>query len=548
MMKYILLSFFFVANISFSQNKNELSNTSFFELAQEIKNNVTDSLKATNFIELYINKAKKVNDTLNIATGLYYKTLLGGNYRYRISVLDSIINLTKNTKGLSYPSIAFMDKGIIFYNRRQFSDALNNYLLADKYNHDKNEFLNYSLKFNIGSLKLRIDENKEALYLIEDCTNYIERNNIREKNPKQYLNHIIFLANAYRKNNLIEESINQVNLGYAESIKMQDEHYENSFRILKGILSLHNNQPDYNIALYDLTKGADYMKQTNFVPNLAFAYYYLGKTYELKRETSKSISYYKKVDSLFGINKNLSPELMDSYARLIEFYKKENNSSKELFYIKKIISLDSLYKSQYKYLINNIKVEYEIPKLLQKHDSIIEKIENKNKTNKHIFLLILSLIILVFLILFVYQRRFFTHKLYLFMEKNKKSKLIKKNKELPFEISNEIEMKLNFFEKSFDFLNEELTLSKLALMLGTNTNYLSKVINKRNRNFATYIKELRIEYAYEELRKNSKLRNYTIKAIASECGFKRSESFSKAFYKKYNMYPSNYIKQIKSDS
>ncbi len=64
--------------------------------------------------------------------------------------------------------------------------------------------------------------------------------------------------------------------------------------------------------------------------------------------------------------------------------------------------------------------------------------------------------------------------------------------------------------------------------------------------FTSYIKEKRIAYRAGQLRTNKKMRKYSIKAIAHESGFKTAESFSKAFYKKYRIYPSYYIKQLEN--
>ncbi len=85
----------------------------------------------------------------------------------------------------------------------------------------------------------------------------------------------------------------------------------------------------------------------------------------------------------------------------------------------------------------------------------------------------------------------------------------------------------------------------MAKSFGTNYTYLSKVINlQKGKHFSNYINDLRIVYAYQELKKDPKLRNYTIKAIAKECGFKSAESFSKAFLKKTGIYPSHFIKSL----
>ena len=94
-------------------------------------------------------------------------------------------------------------------------------------------------------------------------------------------------------------------------------------------------------------------------------------------------------------------------------------------------------------------------------------------------------------------------------------------------------------------MSQEITLNEVAKSFGTNSTYLSKVINlEKGKNFSHYINDLRIDYTVEELKDNLRFRKYTIKAIANESGFKSAESFSKTFYKKYGIYPSYYIKQL----
>lgn len=97
--------------------------------------------------------------------------------------------------------------------------------------------------------------------------------------------------------------------------------------------------------------------------------------------------------------------------------------------------------------------------------------------------------------------------------------------------------------------NTSINLNSLAKNMGTNSNYLSKIINfHKGDNFSTYLSDLRIEYTIEALQKQSKLREYTIKTIAHEVGFGNTESFTKAFYKKTGLYPSYFIKQLKKNN
>lgn len=121
-----------------------------------------------------------------------------------------------------------------------------------------------------------------------------------------------------------------------------------------------------------------------------------------------------------------------------------------------------------------------------------------------------------------------------------------KNKiELPNEIINEVLNSLEKFENKSEFLNPNVKLNLVAKRIGTNSSYLSKIINyHKQKNFANYINDLRIDYCVKQLRKDSKLRKYAIKNIAEEVGFTNVQSFSRAFYKKTGIQPSYFLKEI----
>ncbi|MBU7570539.1 MAG: AraC family transcriptional regulator, partial [Flavobacterium sp.] len=79
-------------------------------------------------------------------------------------------------------------------------------------------------------------------------------------------------------------------------------------------------------------------------------------------------------------------------------------------------------------------------------------------------------------------------------------------------------------------------------------NYLSKVINHyRNKNYNTYLNDLRIEYIVELLKSQSRYRNYTIKALADEAGFSTPQHFSKAFFASTGIYPSYFLNELNKD-
>ncbi|MCH9660523.1 MAG: helix-turn-helix domain-containing protein [Bacteroidetes bacterium] len=113
------------------------------------------------------------------------------------------------------------------------------------------------------------------------------------------------------------------------------------------------------------------------------------------------------------------------------------------------------------------------------------------------------------------------------------------------EVVNDIMTRLKQFEKEKRFLSPDVNLQGLAKEFQTNYNYLSRIINHiKGKNFSTYINDLRVSYIYTELKTNSLYKMYTVKAIGYEIGFRSTECFSKAFHKKYHMYPSHYLKQL----
>jgi AraC-like DNA-binding protein/lipopolysaccharide biosynthesis regulator YciM len=113
------------------------------------------------------------------------------------------------------------------------------------------------------------------------------------------------------------------------------------------------------------------------------------------------------------------------------------------------------------------------------------------------------------------------------------------------ETRTEILDKLIKLEEKKLFLKQDFTLHNVAKKLKTNTAYLSKIVNSElDKNFSSYVNELRINYIIIELKNNAKLRSYSINAIAEEIGYKSPESFTKYFKIATGISPSIYIKKI----
>ncbi|PKF73649.1 helix-turn-helix domain-containing protein [Chryseobacterium sp. PMSZPI] len=107
---------------------------------------------------------------------------------------------------------------------------------------------------------------------------------------------------------------------------------------------------------------------------------------------------------------------------------------------------------------------------------------------------------------------------------------------------------LNTFEQKKKYLVKDISLLHMARECGTNTAYLSKVINhyKKN-NFASYLNDLRLNHAVELWKNTPKLRYKSIQGMADMVGFNTAQSFSKKFNEKYKISPTHFLKDLNQD-
>ncbi|MET3730742.1 helix-turn-helix domain-containing protein [Moheibacter stercoris] len=108
---------------------------------------------------------------------------------------------------------------------------------------------------------------------------------------------------------------------------------------------------------------------------------------------------------------------------------------------------------------------------------------------------------------------------------------------------------LRKFEASQKYTNKDMSLSVLAGQLNTNTKYLSEIINRqKNKNFSSYINELRIKYITEKLRNDPNYLNYKVSYLAEECGFSSHSTFTTVFKSVVGVSPAIFIELIKEDN
>ena len=320
---------------------------------------------------------------------------------------------------------------------------------------------------------------------------------------------------------------------------------------------------------------------------LANNYMGMGKTYmEMKKVDSTQICYDRARDNIYPVkDKVVQVYLLKSYGEL--YYSKGDYSK----------AIDSLEKAQKVIFFDGFGLKGTVHELLaksyakkgdhinsEKYYSLLEgsKKQRDNELNgatsvaftdskkemldiinyqerrKKIFILALIIIVLIFCVLILVSR----HR----AQKNKKryleiikimklesrekkqnsgdnSNFIRSSSSITEEKEKELLMKLTEFENSKRIISKNLTIASLASQLETNTTYLSEIVNRhKNKNFNSYINELKIKYIINKIHTDSKYHTYKIAYLAEECGLPYS-SFVSVFKEYTGMTPSAFLRQ-----
>ncbi|MCB7480305.1 helix-turn-helix domain-containing protein [Christiangramia sediminis] len=282
----------------------------------------------------------------------------------------------------------------------------------------------------------------------------------------------------------------------------------------------------------------------------AIKLYYLGKIEKHFGNEKAATTYFKTIDSIVSSTEDPFDEVKDVYQQLIISSILEDDEKEQIDYIEKLIYYDSVLSSEHENIANQAVVAYDIPDLKR------QKLKAENQLQaKNIYVALIAILagLAMLMGLYFYMRsRKMNTRLKLLMQGSEmgeeKTKTITEHpSSVPEEIRKDILEKLAVFETSEGFMSKDLDMYGLAQQIGTNTTYLSTVINHYKKiSFPTYIKDLKIKAAINQLSKNPDLLKYNYQGLAEVFGFKTGESFSKAFYKKTGVYPSKFLNELKS--
>lgn len=120
----------------------------------------------------------------------------------------------------------------------------------------------------------------------------------------------------------------------------------------------------------------------------------------------------------------------------------------------------------------------------------------------------------------------------------------KSGSRLPEELRNELlNTILHVMENTEAYCDSDFGIEKLATMVGSNSRYVSQVINDvYKENFRTFLNSYRVKKAMTRMNDEKGYGHYTIRAIAESVGYKSQANFINVFTKVTGIKPSTYQK------
>ncbi len=305
-----------------------------------------------------------------------------------------------------------------------------------------------------------------------------------------------------------------------------------------------------------LNEALPLAKKTNFNSQLTHINFLMGDLLYAEDSFSQAVPYYYKAIAL-AEKYRYRYYLPFIYNKLFEIYLSEKN-------------FDSSYKFQQKYMevfrknynrnmgvqIARLSAKFQVEQKVEAIDDLTI-ISNQRKTiisNQKRFIVLMGFGIIVigalFSLLYFQFRKIKKSHLKLSQnalelnQKNREIANLRNRRYLQREgVYNELKIKLeDLFEKKKAYLKKDLTLSKTARLLKTNTSYLSALINKNYHcKFNQFINKYRIQKACTLL-SNRKMDFYSIEGIADMSGFKSKSVFNQAFKEATGVHPSAFRK------
>lgn len=506
------------------------------------------------YAQILVTKSKKEQDSIQLFNAYAQCCKIAnieGEYEKAIQYCDSAITTAKALKNQLFLAEVYLTKGNAIVYLGDNKEALANFLNTLDIAKQLDAFeLEVVVNANIAKIKRRMGFYEEALSIYKNNARLAEQHNF--ENKMILVNAYMGIGGTYLRLQQPDSTLQYSKKGLQKSLAFNDMEGVSYFYIDMGIAYFIKG--DFEVAIEYLFKAEKITKGLNNQNRLTEIYYYIGKSYSELKLHEKAIEFLKKVETIVeskNADKTTSfnpPEMLGTYRALANLYEQLEMNTEYLAYTSKYIALNSSNEVQ------NIEVIKDLYETVRKENDTLSSLASKLE-NRLIYMILFAVFVLALCVFFLFK----------FIRIRKQNKIIFERLITKIEQEKEPERKPDFtiedkkvaailerldkLEQSFFFLNSHCTLQTLSKKVKTNTTYLSKIISTyKQKKFYDYLNDLRIQYVLKRLKEDSKFRNYSIKHIAEEIGYKSTNSFTKYFKAHTKIYPSYYIKNLENTS
>ncbi len=538
---------------------------SLYSLA--VSNQYKNPIQAKTYALAYYDRIKNQSDVKKIYNAAFLKaeiySVLGQKDSAHIFVDESIEkSLEAKDEDHYYNSLRL--KGNIYYDTDLYGEAGAIFAELNKLVEKSNDIKKIAdIRHSMALLKKEIGQTKQAIELAKENWE-LYRQGVLDKNeqPTKYINTLLSLSNIYlnlagtyknEKVHYLDSAEVYNDTGLKESLLSKDFEGHSIFLTMRGLID--QKRGNHEEASKSYKEAESQIKKLGFHNQLSLLYQFQGKNYFLKNDIDNAIHYLLKVDSIVSKKHTNTPSVKETYFLLAKSYGKKNNIKKVLQFYKifeeKVAEKEALVSKTSQYLYE----EYDLEKFKSEIESLENQSEEAQFTSKILIYICLLLVGVSLMGFWYYKKREQTLKkrfnsVLKELAASEKIKNNSKEKNSQTYIITDENIKkilegLEKFENKELFLQKKCTLNYVAKKINTNSTYLSKTLQShKQKKFVQYITDLRLNYALQRLKNDTKFRTYDIKSIAAELGFNTAESFSKAFKKRTGIYPSFYIKNL----
>ena len=527
---FLLISLLYIS--SFGQNTTINQNISFDHLVE-----LEDSLQkikdweGLQFVfDQHIKRAKQLNDTIELISTYDWRTQFSSPLVAEV-IADSALTLAKISKNNAARSHLHYSIGALLYSKNFPVKALNRAIQGYIFNNDIKNYTGIIECLNlIASIKREYGQKHEALYIQKTSYQILKAKADKIDNYNDILLYTLeALSKCYISVNELELALKTAEEGKELALKLGIQEMVISFETTIGQSNYYmGNYPVSDTILTSLLLKTEGESRADIL-------FYLGQIQSNKNRIENTIRYYGQIDSILA---NKGYPIIDNaeqvYQTLLEstIYEENQDWLKE-HYLSRIIYYDSL-KAITNYNIEKIAhIKFDLKKELN---------QDQTKESQSLYTFVLGSILLC---LGTYI--FFFRKTLLHSTEKVQPRIGKDSKKVPDEVRNGILRGLKRWELDEGFLHPNTTQVELAELLGTNSTYLSRIINQElGKSYSNYIKELRTTYMISDFEKNhQELGRKSMIQLAERYGFRSQYAFINTFKLKTGITPSVYLRKKK---